>query len=85
MNSPHPATLRTRALELLFEGHAAGEVARQLGVPPTTVYRWRRSGTTPSGLARARTRIQELEEEVLLCQRTIDALSEVMPPKGVTR
>ncbi|MFC5199217.1 MULTISPECIES: transposase [Streptomyces] len=85
MNTPHPAALRTRALQLLSEGQAAGEVARQLGIPPTTVYRWRRSRTTPSSLTRARTRIQELEEEVLLCRKTIDTMSEVMPPKDVTR
>ncbi|MDF3298673.1 helix-turn-helix domain-containing protein [Streptomyces tropicalis] len=85
MTTPHPAASRTRVLELLSEGHPAGEVARMLDIPPSTVYRWRRTLVAPSSLPLARGRIQELEAELLLCRRTIDALNDVMPPKGVTR
>ncbi|MFF8942825.1 transposase [Streptomyces sp. NPDC014864] len=85
MTSPHPATSRTRVLQLLAEGHSAGEVARKLGIPPSTVYRWRRSLGAPAVPSPARSRIQELEAELLLCRRTIDALNDVMPPKGATK
>ncbi|PZG97497.1 hypothetical protein C1I97_25300 [Streptomyces sp. NTH33] len=85
MSSPHPAALRTRALELVSEGHSAKEVARQLGIPPQTVYRWQRSRASQSNLTQARTRIEELEGEVLLCRRVIDVMRQVMPPKDVTK
>ncbi|MFB7780587.1 helix-turn-helix domain-containing protein [Streptomyces bauhiniae] len=85
MTSPHPATSRTRVLQLLSEGHAALDVARRVGIPPSTVYRWRRSLDTPDEPSPARDRVQELEAELLLHRRTIDALSDVMPPKDVTR
>ncbi|MEU6770605.1 helix-turn-helix domain-containing protein [Streptomyces sp. NPDC046759] len=85
MSSPHPAALRTRAEQLVSEGHPAKEVARQLGISPQTVYRWRRSRATGSDLARARTRIDELEQEVLLCREVIATLRQMMPPKDVTR
>ncbi|MFD8262779.1 transposase [Streptomyces griseoluteus] len=85
MTSPHPATSRVRVLQLLSEGHAAQDVARRLGIPASTVYRWRRSRDVPDGPSPARVRVQELEAELLLCRRTIDALTDVMPPKDVTR
>ncbi|MFJ4600215.1 helix-turn-helix domain-containing protein [Streptomyces griseoluteus] len=89
MTSPHPATSRVRVLQLLSEGHAAQDVARRLGIPASTVYRWRRSLVVPvapaPAPAPARGRVQELEAELLLCRRTIDALNAVMPPKDVTR
>ncbi|WP_107484017.1 helix-turn-helix domain-containing protein [Streptomyces recifensis] len=85
MTSPHPATSRVRVLQLLSEGHAAQDVARRLGIPASTVYRWRRSLVVPVAPAPAPGRVQELEAELLLCCRTIDALNAVMPPKDVTR
>ncbi|MEW2315765.1 helix-turn-helix domain-containing protein [Streptomyces bauhiniae] len=85
MSSPHPAASRTRVLQLLSEGHAAQDVARRLGIPASTVYRWRRSLGIPHGPSPAHGRVQELEAELLLYRRTIDALSDVMPPKDVTR
>ncbi|MER6978043.1 transposase [Streptomyces carpinensis] len=85
MSSPHPAALRTRAEQLVSEGHSAKEVARQLGISPQTVYRWQRSRVSGSDLAQARTRIDELEQEVLLCREVIAAMRQVMPPKDVTR
>ncbi|MFF9392620.1 helix-turn-helix domain-containing protein [Streptomyces griseoluteus] len=85
MTSPHPATSRVRVLQLLSEGHAAQDVARRLGIPASTVYRWRRSLVVPDAPSPARGRVQELEDELLLYRRTIDALNDVMPPKDVTR
>ncbi|MFS4097185.1 helix-turn-helix domain-containing protein [Streptomyces sp. AF1A] len=85
MSSPHPQGLRTRAEQLLRAGHPVKEVARQLGIPVQTVYRWRRSGAPASDLARARARIDELEREVLLCRDVIATMRQLMPPKDGTR
>lgn len=85
MSSPHPVDLRTRAEQLVSEGHPAKEVARQLGVSVQTVYRWRRSGASGPDVAQARTRIGDLEREVLLCREVIATMRQMMPPKGVTR
>ena len=85
VSSPHPADLRTRAEQLVSEGHPAKEVARQLGVSVQTVYRWRRSVASGSDLAQARTRIGELEREVLLCRELIATIRQMMPPKDGTR
>lgn len=85
MSSPHPAALRARALQLALEGCPAREVARQLGVSPQTVYRWRRSAASGSNLTQARTRIDELEGELLLCREVIATMRQMMPPKDGTR
>ncbi|MFF2206269.1 helix-turn-helix domain-containing protein [Streptomyces sp. NPDC058145] len=85
VSSPHPAALRARAEQLALEGRPAREVARQLGISAQTVYRWRRSGSSGADLARARTRIGELEREVLLCREVIATLRQMMPPKDGTR
>ncbi|MGW2696688.1 helix-turn-helix domain-containing protein [Streptomyces sp. NPDC001296] len=77
--------MRTRAEQLVSEGHPAKEVARQLGVSVQTVYRWRRSGASGPDVAQARTRIGDLEREVLLCREVIATMRQMMPPKGVTR
>ncbi len=70
---------------MISEGESAGEVARQLGISEQTVRRWRNSPTAEPDLVWAGTRIRELEEEVLAYRKIIDAMKEVMPPKGVTR
>ncbi|WP_079060133.1 helix-turn-helix domain-containing protein [Streptomyces bungoensis] len=85
VSSPHPAALRARAMQLVLEGCPAREVARQLGVSPQTVYRWRRSAASGSNLAQARTRIDELEGELLLCREVIATMRQMMPPKDGTR
>lgn len=85
VSSPHPAAVRARAEQLVLEGHPAKEVARQLGISVQTVYRWRRSHASCSDLAQARTRIGELEQEVVLCREVIAMMRQMMPPKGVTR
>ncbi|MEU1181374.1 helix-turn-helix domain-containing protein [Streptomyces sp. NPDC005820] len=85
MSSSHPAKLRHRALEMISEGNSEREVARRLGVSQQTVHRWQNPLTTESELVRAGARIRELEEEVLAYRRIIEAMREVMPPKGVTK
>ncbi|MFJ3720879.1 helix-turn-helix domain-containing protein [Streptomyces sp. NPDC090057] len=85
MSASHPAALRARAEQLAVEGHPVKDVARQLGVSPATVYRWRRSGVSGADLAQARARIGELEREVLLCREVIATLRQMMPPKDGTR
>jgi transposase-like protein len=85
VSSPYPAAVRARAEQLVCEGHPAKEVARQLGISPQTVYRWRRSRTSQTDLAQARARIGELEREVLLCREVIAGLRQMMPPKAGTR
>ncbi len=85
MSSSHPAALRARAAQLVSEGRPAKEVARELGVSPQTVYRWRRLRASGSDLAQARARIDELEQEVLLCRELVATMRQMMPPKDVTR
>ncbi|MFJ8113934.1 helix-turn-helix domain-containing protein [Streptomyces sp. NPDC096132] len=85
MGNSYAEKLRCRALEMISEGESAGEVARQLGISEQTVRRWRNSPTPESDLVRAGTRIRELEEEVLAYRKIIEAMKEVMPPKGVTK
>ncbi|GAB2924098.1 helix-turn-helix domain-containing protein [Streptomyces heilongjiangensis] len=85
MGNSHTAPVRGRALEMLSEGEPAGQVAQRLGVSEQTVRRWRNSPDPEPDLAATRTRIRELEEEVLVYRRIIDALKEAMPPKGATK
>jgi transposase-like protein len=85
VSSPHPQGLRSRAEQLLLAGHPVKEVARQLGVSVQTVYRWRRLRASGSDLAQARARIDELEQEVLLCREVIATIRQLMPPKDDTR
>jgi len=85
VSSPHPAALRSQALELISEGHSIRDVARKLGLPQQTVYRWNRTGLSQSKLMQAQARIETLEGEIAACRRLIDFMKEVMPPKGDTK
>ncbi|MER6357428.1 transposase [Streptomyces sp. NPDC001634] len=85
MGSHHPPALRSQALELISGGHSVRDVARRLGLPQQTVYRWSRTGASQSELMQAHARIEKLENEIATCRRVIDFMKEVMPPKGDTR
>ncbi|MET7986516.1 MULTISPECIES: helix-turn-helix domain-containing protein [unclassified Streptomyces] len=91
---PFPSSLRNRALDLLAEGQAVKDVAAELHLSRSTVYRWRRarSLTTAhqlvsrqSELHAARTHIAELENELLAHRRLTKRLSDVVPPKAGSR
>ncbi|MEW2134177.1 helix-turn-helix domain-containing protein [Streptomyces sp. NPDC005435] len=83
--SPHHPELRDLAMELLSQGRPAREIAQRLRISPQTVYRWRRTRVPRPEAAQTRGRIAELEREILMHRRTIEALKDAMPPKGATR
>jgi|SRR6267378_3623830 len=100
MPKSYPPEFRRRAVELCRAGRSAGKIAGGLGISEATIYRWiaqdevdhgERPGT-PSGerteLAKARSRIRELEAELELTRKASALFSEgeVRPaPKGSTR
>ncbi|MFD8724513.1 transposase [Streptomyces sp. NPDC059629] len=84
MNSPYPPALRNQALELISEGYSVRDVAREIGLPRQTVYRWNRTVLSQSKLMQAKARIEALEGEVAMFRRMIEFMKEAMPPKGGT-
>ncbi|MFG2946283.1 helix-turn-helix domain-containing protein [Streptomyces adustus] len=96
MPKQHPSSLHNRALDLLAEGRSVKDVAAELHLSRTTVYRWRHayahmtahqfgSRRTPSELSAARARIAELESELRAHRRLAELLNDVVPPKGGSR
>lgn len=88
---PFPSSLQDRALDLLAQGWAVKDVAAELHLSRSTVYRWRqaRSLTTThqlltrqSELNAAQARIAELENELLAHRRLTRRLSDAVPPTG---
>jgi transposase len=100
MPKSYPPEFRARAVELCRGGAAPSRLAGDLGISEATIYRWvaqdevdlgERPGT-PSGeqaeLAKARSRIKELEAELELTRKASALFSEGEErpaPKGSTR
>jgi len=100
MPKSYPPEFRARAVELCRAGAAPSKIARDLGISEATIYRWvaqaevdlgERPGT-PAGelaeLAKARSRIKELEAELELTRKAsaLFSVGEERPaPKGSTR
>ncbi|MFD8615437.1 helix-turn-helix domain-containing protein [Streptomyces sp. NPDC059631] len=91
---PFSSSLQHQALDLLAEGQAVKDVAAQLHLSRSTVYRWRQAlspapAHRPAGrqseLNAARTRIAELENELLAHRHRTRQLSDVVPPKAGSR
>ena len=93
MPRPYPPEFRRRALDLVESGRSIRDVAASLGIAESCLYRWRhrdvvdrglKPGTTAeegAGLAAARRRIRDLEEEVKILRKAAAAVEAVVPPK----
>jgi putative transposase len=93
MPRPYPPEFRRRALDLAGSGRSIRDVAASLGIAESCLYRWRhrdlvdrglKPGTTAeesAGLAAARQRIRDLEEEVKILRKAAAAVEAVVPPK----
>ncbi|MFG2313237.1 IS3 family transposase [Streptomyces sp. NPDC048566] len=88
---PLPPSLQDQALNLLARGRTVKDVAAELHLSRSTLYRWRRASplTIPPHLPdhqqqlhAAHTRIAELESELLAHRRLTRRLSDVVPPQG---
>lgn len=98
MPRPFPAEFRRRAVELVRAGKPITKAAVELGVGAAAIHNWVRQDqidrgeptgiTTPESieLAKARKRIQQLEEEVAILRTALKLFEEDRPnPKGFTR
>ena len=96
MPRPYPPEFRRRALDLVESGRSIRDVTASLGIADSCLYRWRhrdlvdrglKPGTTAeesAGLATARRRIRDLEEEVKILRKAAAAEEAVVPPKSAT-
>jgi transposase-like protein len=93
----YPAEFRRKALDLLAEGRSVVSVAHDLDISDQTLYNWRRQDRIDRGeqpglstaehaeLTAAKKRIRDLETELAVAQKAVDALKEEASPKGGTR
>lgn len=93
----YPPEFRRRVLDLVEAGRPIARVANDLGISQQTIYVWRRQdridkglepGTTTAEAAElsgARRRIRQLETELAVATKAIDALKEPTDPNGGTR
>ena len=93
----YPAEFRRKALDLLAEGRSVASVAHDLDISDQTLYNWRRQDCIDRGeqpglataehaeLTAAKKRIRDLETELAVAQKAVDALKEEVSPKGGTR
>jgi putative transposase len=93
MPKRYPAEFRQRALALIKAGRSVADVATDLEVSQSVLYKWREQELVDTGakpglstaqaaqLVAANRRIRELEAEVEFLRRATVALREVVPPK----
>lgn len=93
----YSAEFRRKVLDLLAGGRSVASVAHDLDVSDQTIYNWRRQDRIDRGeapgltsdehveLTAAKKRIAELETELKVAQRAVDALKEEANPKGDSR
>jgi transposase-like protein len=86
MPRPYPPDFRRRALDLVESGRSVRDVAASLGIAESCLHRWRhrdlvdrglKPGTTAqesAGLAAARARIRDLEEQVKILRKAAAAV-----------
>lgn len=93
----YPAEFRRKALDLLAEGRSVASVAHDLDISDQTLYNWRSQDRIDRGeqsglstaehaeLTAAKKRIRDLETELEVARKAVDALKEEASPKGGTR
>jgi putative transposase len=93
MPRPYLPGFRGRALDLAGPGRSVCDVAASLGVGESCLHRWRhrdlvdrglkpgRTAQESAGLAAARVRIRDLEEEVKIWRKAAAAVEAVVCPK----
>ena len=94
----YPAELRRRTCERMLAGEAVKDLAAELGIVNTTLYKWRRQALIDAGqrpgaksfeadpLQAARRRIVELEAELKLVRAASDLFADgAVDPKGSSR
>jgi transposase-like protein len=97
MPKSYPAEFRRRVLALIAAGKPVGQVAADLQISSSVIYRWREQELVDSGLkpgtsrvqsaelVAARRRIRELETELAVTRRAAELLREAVPPKDDSR
>ncbi len=97
MPKRYPPEFRERVLALVHAGRSVAQVAADLEVSQSAVYKWRDQELIDTGarpglssmqsmeLVAARRRIRELEAELDILRRASTALREVVLPKGSSR
>ena len=97
MPSSYPSEFRRKVLDLIAAGRTVAAISADLGVSGQTIYNWRRQDQVDRGqrpgvtsseqaeLAKARSRIAELETELAAPKRANELLKQVVPQKGDSR
>ncbi len=73
--------LKAEAVQMLFDGHSAGSVVKNLGISGTSLlYRWKNDLLEESGPAATalESRVQQLEEELRRTERERDILKKAL-------
>jgi transposase-like protein len=90
----YPPEFRRRVLDLVEAGRPITQIAHDLGISQQTIYVWRKQdrvdrglepGTTSveaAELAAAHRRIRQLETELAVAMKAVEALKEQTDPKG---
>ncbi|WP_150462763.1 transposase [Nesterenkonia ebinurensis] len=93
----YPAEFRRRVLDLLNAGRSVASIAHDLGVSDQTIYAWRRQDRIDRGLIvglstaekaelrAAKKRIAELEVQLAVTTKAVEALKADADPKGGMR
>jgi len=73
--------LKAEAVQMLFDGHSAGSVVKNLGISGTSLlYRWKNDLLEKSGPAATalESRVQQLEDELRRTERERDILKKAL-------
>lgn len=93
----YPAEFRRRVLDLLSAGRSVASIADDLGISDQTIYAWRRQDRIDRGeiaglstaekaeLRKAKKRIAELEVQLAVTTKAVEALKADTDPKDDTR
>lgn len=77
----YPDDLKKEAVQMLLDGHAAPSVAKNLGLPHTSLlYRWKAQLLQEEGVAASalETRVRQLEEQLRRTERERDILKKAL-------
>lgn len=93
----YPAEFRRRVLDLLASGRSVANVAADLGISDQTIYGWRQQERIDRGeaagltspekaeLAAARRKIAQLETQLAVASKAVEALKAAADPRGGMR